>query len=110
MSKQEGNTMKWHEIYRIKPDGEREFAASYDGKFSVYYAMQLWWCNLHKCSFFCKQNLKKATKQITAARSMRSVMFDHDGNTYILSTKNGRNVMEGVSGCPEYEYNLKVRL
>lgn len=106
----ETNKKEWHNIRCIEPNGEIKRVASYDGKFSAFYAMQLWWCSLHKTSFFCKQSLQKATKAITAAKSMRSVMFDHDGNTYILSTKNGKTVMEGIGGCPEYEYNLKTML
>lgn len=105
----EENRPKWHKIYRIKPDGEREFAASYDGKFSAYYAMQLWWCNLHHCNFFCKQSLQKATKQIATSKSMRSVMFDFGKDTYILSVPKGSNVMIGECRS-KYEYNIKTMI
>ena len=37
---------------------------------------------------------------------MRSVMFDYGDVTYILSTPKGRTIMEGVGGCPKYEYDI----
>lgn len=104
----EESSPKWHNIYRIKPDGEREFAASYDGKFSAFYAMQLWWCNLHHCNFFNKHSLKKATEHIVTSKSLRSVMFNMDEDTYILTTKKNSNVMIGIGGCKEYEYDIKI--
>lgn len=99
---------QWHNIRCIEPNGDIKFVTSYDGKFSAYYAMQLWWCHKHKCDFFCKDNLKKASEQIKTSKSLRSVMFDFDGVTYILSTPIGRSVMEGENGCAKYEYNLRT--
>lgn len=104
----EENKPKWHNIYCIKPNGEMEFAASYDGKFTAFYAMQLWWCYLHRCNFFCTENLKKAAEQIVVSKSLRSVMFDMGEDTYILTTKKDSDVRIGIGGCTEYEYNLKV--
>lgn len=101
------NKQEWHNIRCISPNGEIKWVASYDGKFSAYYAMQLWWCSKHKCDFFCKQNLKKASEHIKISKSMRSVMFDYDDVTYILSTPKGRTIMEGLGECAKYEYNRK---
>lgn len=103
---EKNNKKKWHNIRCIEKNGDIKWVASYDGKFSAYYAMQLWWCCKHKCSFFCKQNLKKASEHIKISKSMRSVMFDYGDVTYILSTPKGRTIMEGVGGCPKYEYDI----
>lgn len=47
----ETNKKEWHDIRCIEPNGEIKWVASYNGKFSAYYAMQLWWCSKHKCDF-----------------------------------------------------------
>lgn len=101
---------EWHNIRCIEPNGEIKWVASYDGKFSVYYAMQLWWCRKHKRDFFCRQNLKKASEHIKTSKSMRSVMFDYDDVTYILSAPKGRTIVEGLGRCTEYEYNIKTMI
>ena len=48
---EKNNKKKWHNIRCIEKNGDIKWVASYDGKFSAYYAMQLWWCCKHKCSF-----------------------------------------------------------
>lgn len=94
----------FHRIYEIKPDGTREWVNSYLAKFSPYYVMQLWYCHLHKFNFYYKPHLKKAAENIIIGKSMRTVILEEDGHTYIIIAKKGMNIMEGVGGS-QYEYS-----
>ena len=83
-----------NEVFKIKENGEREYCASYDGDFSAFYTIQLWWCYMHKCNFYDRRNLDQAKRVITT--SAHSAFFEENGDKYICTTPNKRSD-EGVN-------------
>lgn len=84
-----------NEIFKIKENGERELCASYDQSFSAIYTMQLWWCYMHKCSFYDKRNLNKAKDAIKVSVSGHTAFFEKDGIVYACTTTD-RLASEGI--------------
>lgn len=87
----------FHRVYEIKADGSREWVDSYTSKYSIEYTMQIFYCNLRKWNFFDKNNLRKAKEDIKVSDTLRSVILEYDGHTYICTAKPGNSVIEGVS-------------
>ena len=83
-----------NEIYKIKKNGEREYCTTYDGKFSAYYTMQLWWCYMHRVNFLDKRNLEKAKLEILT--SGHTASFEQDNETYACTTPE-RLATEGIN-------------
>lgn len=88
----------FHRIYEIKDDGEMEWVDSYSSKFSVQYAMEIFYCNKRHLNFFDVNNISKAKEAVKISKTMRSVILELDGHTYICSSKHGIPVMEGING------------
>lgn len=93
----------FHHIYEIKDDGERELVASYTSKFSVKYAMEIFYCNLKHRSSFQLNNRREAQRAIKVSKSMRSVILEFDGHLYICTCKPGKSVVEGKN-CSKFDY------
>ena len=93
----------FHHIYEIKENGEREWVDSYTSKFSVKYAMEIFYCNLKHKSSFDMRNRREAQQTIKVSESMRSVTLELNGHLYICTSKPGSSVVEGKNGS-KFDY------
>lgn len=93
----------FHHIYEIKEDGEMEWVDSYTSKFSVKYAMEIFYCNMKHKSSFDMRNRKEAQQAIKVSESMRSVTLELNGHLYICTSKPGISVIEGKNGS-KFDY------
>lgn len=97
------NSNEFHRIYEMKENGEMEWVDSYSSKFSVQYAMEIFYCNKRHLAFFDMNNINKAREAIKISKTMRSVILELDGHTYICSSKHGNTVIEGIS-CSKFDF------
>jgi hypothetical protein len=93
----------FHHIYEIKENGEREWVDSYTSKFSVKYAMEIFYCNLKHKSSFDLNNRKEAQQAIKVSESMRSVTLELNGHLYICTSNPCETVIEGKNGS-KFDY------
>jgi hypothetical protein len=93
----------FHRIYEMKENGEREWVDSYTSKYSVQYAMKIFYCNLMHWNFFDLNRLEAAHKVLKMSESMRSITIEHEGHLYICTAKPGTTVIEGI-GNSRFDY------
>jgi hypothetical protein len=97
--------MKFIDDYNdeMKENGEREWVDSYTSKYSVQYAMKIFYCNLMHWNFFDLNRLEAAHKVLKMSESMRSITIEHEGHLYICTAKPGTTVIEGI-GNSRFDY------
>lgn len=92
---------KFLEVYKITEDGRREWVASYEPKFSAFYVMQMFWCQLHEYSYLNRKKLLRAAEKIKVTE--RSAILEEDDAVYICIVPKGGAVYCGICSST-YEY------
>lgn len=91
----------------IHENGEIEELATYEGKYSAYYALTLYICQRYKRDFLNKRNLEWAREKIIVGMSKKTCFFYEGTDVISCCAPELRLYDEGIGSC-ELEYEPAV--
>lgn len=87
----------------IHENGEIEEVATYEGKFSAYYALTLFICRKYGRNFYNRRDLEWARKKIIVGMSKKTCFFYEGKDVYSCCAPELRLYDEGISSS-EFEF------
>ena len=82
----------------IAADGTISEVATYEGKYSAYYALTLFYCKMFKLDFFNREHLDKARANIKPGYSKKTCSFEVGKDIYSCCAPEGKLYDEGIGG------------